>query len=161
MESSREKKELYFHYIVFRNRKWNYVNRKWKFFSHLWSSDQKTSLIKVSSFCLTILKWFPETIALLSLNYHWLTSNDSDWSPSLILGVRAFQITLNLNHIYSHVFVIIYQSLIVHQNLFIFIINFNIGTTGLFIISCRIFASVHTGTGTTVFLHSPIARRTR
>ena len=45
----------------FRNRKWNYLNRKWNYFSPFWSSDQKTSLTKVSPIGLRILKWNSET----------------------------------------------------------------------------------------------------
>jgi hypothetical protein len=47
--------------MVFRNRKWNYLNRKWNYFSPFQSSDQKTSLTKVSTFGPTIPKWFSET----------------------------------------------------------------------------------------------------
>jgi hypothetical protein len=47
--------------MVFRNRKWNYLNRKWNYFSPFQSSDQKTSLTKVSPFGPTIPKWFSET----------------------------------------------------------------------------------------------------
>jgi hypothetical protein len=47
--------------MVFRNRKWNYLNRKWNYFSPFQSSDQKTSLTKVSPFGLRISKWFSET----------------------------------------------------------------------------------------------------
>ncbi len=45
----------------FRNRKWNYLNRKWNYFSPFQSSDQKTSLTKVSPTGLRILKWISET----------------------------------------------------------------------------------------------------
>jgi hypothetical protein len=47
--------------MVFRNRKWNYLNRKWNYFSPFQSSDQKTSLTKVSTFGPTNSKWFSET----------------------------------------------------------------------------------------------------
>jgi hypothetical protein len=47
--------------MVLRNRKWNYLNRKWNYFSHFRSSDQKTSLTKVSPFGSTIPKWGSET----------------------------------------------------------------------------------------------------
>jgi hypothetical protein len=47
--------------MVFRNRKWNYLNRKWNYFSPFQSSDQKTSLTKVSSFGPMFPKWFSET----------------------------------------------------------------------------------------------------
>jgi hypothetical protein len=45
--------------LVFR--KWNYLNRKWNYFSPFQSSDQKTSLTKVSPFGPTIPKGFSET----------------------------------------------------------------------------------------------------
>jgi hypothetical protein len=47
--------------MISRNRKWNYPNRKWNYFSYFQSSDQKTSLTKVSPFGLTISKWFSKT----------------------------------------------------------------------------------------------------
>jgi hypothetical protein len=47
--------------MVFINRKWNYLNRKWIYFSPFYSSDQKNSLTKDSSFGPTISKWFSET----------------------------------------------------------------------------------------------------
>jgi hypothetical protein len=47
--------------MVFRNRKCNSLNRKWNYFPPFQSSDQKTSLTKVSPFVLTIPKWFSET----------------------------------------------------------------------------------------------------
>ena len=125
MELSRQEMELILPLPVIR--KQNFVNRKWRYFSYLWSSDQKTSLIKVSSFCLTILKCFLETIALFSL----------------------FSL-LFINH----------RQYIKICSLFTFIAIFHIGTTGLFIISQRIFASIKTGTSITVALHSPIAGRT-
>jgi hypothetical protein len=46
--------------MVFRNRKWNYLNRKWNYFSPFYSSDQKNSLTKDSSFGPMIPKWFSE-----------------------------------------------------------------------------------------------------
>jgi hypothetical protein len=46
--------------MVFRNRKRNYINRKWNYFSPFQSSDQKSSLTKVSQFGLKIQKWFSE-----------------------------------------------------------------------------------------------------
>ena len=42
--------------LVSRNRKWNYLNRKWNYFSPFQSSDQKSSLTKVSPFGPTIPK---------------------------------------------------------------------------------------------------------
>jgi hypothetical protein len=47
--------------MVFKNRKWNYLDRKWNYLSYFQSSDQKTSLAKVSPFGLTISKWFSKT----------------------------------------------------------------------------------------------------
>ena len=47
--------------VDFRNRKWNYLNRKWNYFSPFQSSDQKTSLTKVSPIGLRTLKWISET----------------------------------------------------------------------------------------------------
>jgi hypothetical protein len=82
MELSKQEMELFLHFpvirsknffeksipiwsndskMVFRNRKWNYLNRKWNYFSTFQSSDQKTSLTKVSTFGPTIPKWFSET----------------------------------------------------------------------------------------------------
>jgi hypothetical protein len=82
MELSKQEMELFLHFpvirskiffdksisiwskdskLVFRKRKWNYLNRKWNYFSHFQSSDQKTSLTKVSPFGLRIPKWFSET----------------------------------------------------------------------------------------------------
>ena len=40
----------------FRNRNWNYLKRKWNYFSPFQSSDQKTSVTKVSPIGLRILK---------------------------------------------------------------------------------------------------------
>jgi hypothetical protein len=47
--------------MIVRNRKWNYLNRKWNYLSPFQSSNQKTSLTKVSPFDPTIPKWFSET----------------------------------------------------------------------------------------------------
>ena len=47
--------------MVFGNRKWYFLNRKWNYFSPFQSSDQKTSLTKVSPFGPTIPKSFSET----------------------------------------------------------------------------------------------------
>jgi hypothetical protein len=47
--------------MVFGNRNWSYLNRKWNYLSPFQSSDQKTSLTKISPFGPMIPKWFSKT----------------------------------------------------------------------------------------------------
>ena len=79
--------------IVFRNRKWYYLNRKWNYFSPFQSSDQKTSLTKVSPFGPMIPKWFSETgngiiwtgNGIISpLSSHWIKKNLLQKYPHLV-----------------------------------------------------------------------------
>jgi hypothetical protein len=77
--------------MVFRNMKWNSLNRKWNYFSPSRSSDQKTSLTKVSRFCpmmssdLTLVL-FPEHCEPLISNHrgsrHFMTL------PPSIIGIN-------------------------------------------------------------------------
>jgi hypothetical protein len=58
----------------FRNRKWNYLKRKWNYFNPFQSSNQKTSLTKLSPLGTTIPKWFSKTGngIIFPFSSHWI-----------------------------------------------------------------------------------------